>query len=278
MKIIKIRHLKTYFYTSFLKLFFMGQISVALISCEDIIDVELRDSEPRLVIEGTVTNQAIPPTVRISKSTNYFDPGIYPGVSGATVEISDDLGFSEILTEVEPGLYMAEGLAVREGSMYFLEVETDGQMYTAASYMEYIVPADSLELEYIPGRGFFEDGYYVHVFFTDPPERENQYRIIAYKNGLMEQTIHLVEDTFLDGRSIEYFLFTPAYQQGDTIMVDLVSLDPYVYTYFETLNSVVSSSGGGNPANPANPISNISNEALGYFGALAVNRQILVIE
>ena len=250
-----------------------------LVSCEDIIDVELRDSEPRIVIEGTLTNQDVQPTVRISKSTNFFDPGIYPPVSGALVEISDDLGFSEILQELEPGLYVSDNLAAREGSMYYLNVETEGLEYTAESQMEYVVPTDSLKLEYIPGRGdFFDAGYYVHVFFTDPPDRKNHYRIIAYKNGLMEQTIHLIEDTFLDGRSVDYFLFTPAYQSGDTVTIDLVSLDPYVYKYYETLNSVIGSAGGGNPANPANPVSNISNGALGYFGALAVNREILVLE
>jgi len=249
-----------------------------LMACEDIIDVELRDSEPQLVIEGTLSNQDDPPSVRISKSTNYFDPGVYPQVSGAIVEISDDLGFSEVLTEMAPGVYVAQGLAVREGSIYSLKVDVEDRVYTAESRMEYVVPTDSLELEYIPGRGFFEDGYYLHVFFTDPPNRENHYRIIAYRNGVMEQTIHLVEDTFLDGLSIEYFLFAPAFQSGDTIMVDLVSIDPNVYKYFETLNTVVTSAGGGNPANPANPVSNISNDALGYFGALAINREIIVIE
>ena len=61
--------------------------------CSKIIDVELPDSEPLLVVEGSIRNGEIP-LVLLSKSAGYFDPigipqeGFYLG--GATVTVSVD--------------------------------------------------------------------------------------------------------------------------------------------------------------------------------------------
>ncbi len=251
--------------------------TLLIASCEDIIQIDLRSVEPKIVIEGTISNQDVLPMVKITKSTDYYDPGIYEQVSGASVIMRDDLGFSETLREAEPGVYVADSIAAREGSDYFLEVRVEGEVYSARSRMEYIVPIDSLKVEYIPGRGFFNEGFYIHCFFHDPAEDENFYRVIAYKNGQMEQALNLTDDIFINGRTVDFFLFFPVYQVGDTATIDLLSLDPAVYDYYLTLQNVVSMHGGGNPANPSNPNSNISNGALGYFGALATHREYLVI-
>ena len=247
-------------------------------SCEDIIKLDLRSSDPQIVIEGVVTTQPGPYFVKISKSTDFYEPGIYPPVTGALVEITDNAGNNEILTEVSEGSYIAQSITGQSGRVYTLNVTIDTEEYSAESVMVNVVEIDSLRLEFFSGTDFRDGGYYLHCFFTDPPETGNNYRIITYVNGEMDKTIFLVDDKFINGNSVDYYIYNVAYQPGDTALVQLISVDLNVYNYYMTLLSVINQPGGGSPANPANPNSNLTNGALGYFGALAIDRDTLIIK
>ncbi len=65
--------------------------------CEDVINVDLNSSNPQVVIEGVISDEDIPYTVKISKTTDYFNPGGYDKVSNASVLVSNDNGDSELL-------------------------------------------------------------------------------------------------------------------------------------------------------------------------------------
>ena len=249
-----------------------------LFSCEDIIEVDLRGSEPAIVIEGIINNDAGPYQVRVSMSTNFYDPGIYPAVTNAFVQINDDQGNSEILIERSPGVYIAETIVGYEERNYTLSVTTDGKDFHADSFMPKAVPIDSMGIEIFPGGHFIEEGYIIHCFFSDPPETGNNYRLIAYHNGDSDGYFYLVDDKFTNGNSMDLMILCPGKVPGDTVLVELHSIDKQVYDYYYTLSEILTEQGGGNPANPANPITNLSNGSLGYFGALAISRSTIVIQ
>ena len=253
-------------------------IFVLLFSCEDIIEVDLNDTEPQLVIEGTISNLDGPYQVRLSESTDFYDPGIYPPVTGAIVEISDDAGNREVLREDGEGIYLAENILGESGRSYNLQVSVNGENYSAKSYMEPAVKIDSIKPEYFPDAGFRESGFYLHCYFDDPSDTTNYYRLRAYVNGVMDEALYLLDDSFIDGNTVDYYLFFATYQPGDTALVELLSIDDKVYDYYLTLSNIVNEQGGGNPSNPANPNSNLTNGALGYFGALAIDSVTLVID
>ena len=252
--------------------------SLFLYSCEDIIEVELRSSEPAIVIEGIINNDSGPYQVRITRSTDFYDPGIYPGVENALVQINDDQGNFEVLREDSPGLYLAENIVGSEESKYALNVTLEGEDYYAESIMPNAVPIDSLEVEIFPGGSFFEEGYIIHCFFSDPSETGNNYRLIAYHNGVNDGNFYLADDKFTNGNTMELLIFSQGIAPGDTMVVELHSIDEHVYDYYNTLALIVTEQGGGNPANPGNPITNLSNGSLGYFGALAISRSTIVIQ
>lgn len=253
-------------------------VSWFLFSCEDIIEVELKSSEPAIVIEGVIHNDDGPYQVRISRSTDFYNPGIYPGVENAFVQISDNQGNLEVLREDSPGIYLAEFLVGHTERNYALNVIIDGNDFYAESFMPQAVPIDSLEVEIFPGGNFFDDGYIIHCFFSDPPETGNNYRLIAFHNGLNDGNFYLVDDKFTNGNTMEMIIFSPGKVPGDTVVVELHSIDKHVYDYYNTLSIIVTEQGGGNPANPANPITNLTNGSLGYFGALAISRRTVVIQ
>jgi hypothetical protein len=77
-------------------------IAFIFCSCEKVIDIDLNKADSRIVIEGNITDQAGPYTVRISKTVNFDESNTFPAISGALVKISDNAGNSETLTETQP--------------------------------------------------------------------------------------------------------------------------------------------------------------------------------
>ena len=72
-----------------------------LTSCEEVIDLDLGDTPPQINIEGVVSTDPGPYTVKITQSVNYGEKNIFPPVSGALITISDEGGRSEVLEERE---------------------------------------------------------------------------------------------------------------------------------------------------------------------------------
>src|SRR4051812_35563922 len=95
---------------------------IAFCSCEKVIDLDLKDAAPQLVIEGSISNTAQVPTVRISRTVAFDEPSNFPGVSGAMVKIMS--GSTPILlTESSAGVYQGPPILGRSGRTYALQVD-----------------------------------------------------------------------------------------------------------------------------------------------------------
>jgi hypothetical protein len=74
--------------------------------CVDELDVPVLNETPRLVVDGSISDQQGPHTVKLFLSSSLdrdLDKPVY--VSGASVRIKDDLGNTEELTEKAAGIY-----------------------------------------------------------------------------------------------------------------------------------------------------------------------------
>jgi hypothetical protein len=121
-------------------------VAGALSSCEQVIEVDLNQAGPQVVIEGIVTDRPGPYTVALSRSGNYFEQSLsFPVVTNAVVIIWDDLGNRDTLREGDPGIYRSSSvLRGVSGRTYSLRVETGGNGYDAVSTMPQRVAIDSL--------------------------------------------------------------------------------------------------------------------------------------
>ena len=81
-------------------------------SCEKVIEVDINDKDPRFVIEGFVTLGETTHRVRITKSQNISASSAAPTVDNAIVVLSDDLGNSQTMALVSPGIYEATSYPV----------------------------------------------------------------------------------------------------------------------------------------------------------------------
>ena len=121
---------------------------LVITACEDVIEIDLDNIEPKLVIEAVITDQTVQQTVKLTKTGDYFEPGIYPAVSYANVIISDNLGNSETLSETNPGIYQTTNLQGTTGVVYNLSVEVEDMEYTAVSEMPVRVIIETLSTEF----------------------------------------------------------------------------------------------------------------------------------
>jgi hypothetical protein len=266
-----------------LLLFCLGAIvSIFAMGCEDVIKIELKGVEPRLVIEGVISDQPGQSGFAISKTTDFFEPSVFPMISGALIIISDDHGRTDTLPEIQPGIYASDSLIGEIGRTYHASVTVDSVTYTATSYIPDPITIDSIITEYQEGGGFGSEeneGYRLHVYFDDPPGTPNFGRIRITVNDSLLPDYFLYDDDFTDGNNIDYNYFARVFQDNDTLIVKYVTMDSAVYDYFRTLATVAASEDGNDdePIAPANPITNWSNEALGYFGAFSVNTETLIV-
>lgn len=249
-----------------------------LAGCQKVINVDLNEAAPLIVIEGLITDSPGPYTVTISKSGSYFNQPVLPPVSGAQVFITDNIGTIDTLKEVNPGIYRTIRTKGIPGRTYTIKVLSESSEYTGTSTMFNHVPIDSLHLLKSQQRFGFgnpnESRFELHCFFKDPMEK-NFYRIKVITNDSTNaENIRLYDDQYTNGEETDLRVARP--KAGDRCKIELLSLDKLTYGYYRTLEDLIRT----NPffgSTPANPNTNLSNGALGYFGASAVSFKTVII-
>lgn len=235
-----------------------------LSSCEEIIDLNLKPSEPKDVINASIS-PGQPCMVILSKSQDFNDNSPYDYISNAYIELTDNEGNSEVLREsiVEPGFYfsMSQGVVNRT---YTLKVTIDEKNYEATATIPN--PVEPYRIYIYDIKVGNEHWYSPCVVFDDPADEDNYYYTIVYVNGNLMNTFYLDDDKYRNGvKGVENILFfndednnDEELKAGDHIRVDMQTLDKGMYDYYNTLTSVVEGT---------NPTTNISGGAYGNFKA-----------
>jgi len=246
-----------------------------LASCQKVIDLKVNNAAKQYVIEGNVTDQPGPYTVTISQTSAYNVSYTFQGVGGAAVTIKDDAGNSEVLQEVEQGVYRTAALSGVEGRTYELHISIGEKTFTSTSTMPHRVSFDSL---YTRDLVYFTKTVKAAVpVFTDPKGQGNSYRFNQYINGRLDKGVYYSNDDFTDGLTNTFALLQPdpdsTLHAGDKVEIDMQCIDKPVYKYWFSLDE---SSEGDGGAIPSNPVTNIQGGALGYFSAHTSQRRSLM--
>jgi hypothetical protein len=242
--------------------------SVCFVSCDKEINLSLDKNTSMLVIEANITDQPGPYFVKVTRSVAVTDKNVFPGVTNATITISDNLGKRDTLIHTIDGVYQTNKLRGAPGITYYLEVQVDGKKITAESTMPQKVALDSLRIN-----GFEINGverYNIIPGYTDPIQLGNSYRFIQKINDTLDQTFHVFNDNLNNGKVNQRPLRIGTDQLEiklkDTISVEMQCVTRDTYLYYYTLNQQ-SSAGPGGGTTPSNPPSNIQGGALGIFSA-----------
>jgi hypothetical protein len=266
-------------------LFFIFLLTLILFTaCTKVIDINLNASAPRIIIEASLSDQPASCSVSLSKTVNYNEANVFPAVSGAIVTVSDNIGNSATLTETIPGKYsdaLFQGVA---GRTYTLSISVEGKTYTAVSTMNAPVNIDTIVQDSISGNPFGQGSgpkdIFVWVVYRDPPGITNYYRFVEVINHRVSTGIFISDDELRDGNYMARRISEndSTLHKGDSVTIQMQSIDKAVYNYFEQLEQVTGGGFVGQSATPANPISNIDNGALGFFSAYSVKSKRIVIK
>jgi hypothetical protein len=250
-------------------------VSMLFHACEEVIDLDLSNAGPVLVIEGGVSNISENQLVRISKTVPFDKSNSFNAFSGAVVTLTTASGQQIPYTEVSPGVYQTARFRGTPGNKYTLDVIAEGKTYTASSIMPQPVRLDSLTTKRFSLFG--DTSLYVAVNYLDPPFFQNQYRYVLKVKGKVEYET-VAEDRFFNGNRIADILFYKLndLNSGDRIEADLQCIDRPVFKYFFAINQITGE--GGPPVAPANPVSNFNNGALGVFSAYTSSKVVNLIK
>jgi Domain of unknown function (DUF4249) len=242
-------------------------ITQMLSSCTEVIDLDLNELDPQMVVEGYINDQPGPYYVKVTTTVNFDDSNNYPPVSDAQVFISDSEGVTDTLAEVEPGLYATTFIQGKPGNTYILKVKTADKAFTSTSKMPAPVALDTAYTDQLPGQSGGENKVPV-VEFRDPVGMGNHYNITAKRDGWYLPGFYTVTDDVRDGQVISRPMRANNLdiQAGDVLLVELQCVEPAVYDYFYVLGQAAGTGMGPSPT-PSNPTGNISGGALGYFSA-----------
>lgn len=260
-------------------LIYCFSILIALSSCTKVIDVDLNDADPKFVIEANYTAEDSTVRVQLSLTTSYFDNEPPTTLNNLVVVITDHLGNPQTVPFIGNGYYELTNYVPIFSTDYTMTVQYDGTTYTAASTMNPPVALDTVGYEFFEGFFGLGPGYFAKLRFYDPPGIGNRY-IVALSMNHVEATnltdLFLQDDDYSDGNLVERPLFSDSlFQIGDTIGIEMRSVDKAVYDYFSEILSIA---GGQSSAAPANPKTNWNNKALGYFSAYSNSRAEVVIQ
>jgi hypothetical protein len=249
-----------------------------LSSCTEVIDIELNSSDPQIVIEGSVSTEG-KSVIKITNSVDFDESNDFPKVRNAFVEISDNLGNSEILLESSEGIYSSVSFGGVEGRTYSLNVQIDDKTLESVSNLPNHIRFDSLivaeaSVPSIPGVAENDLYYDVRVIYNDPIEEINYYRFVEKINGKIIRS-YVFDDRLNNGEEVNVPLldFSRQLVPGDVLEIEMQCIDEFVYEYFNSFDNTDASS-----ATPANPKTNIIGSELGYFNAHTSETKERIIE
>ncbi len=254
-------------------------------SCVEVIDVDLNDADPRLVVEANLNARTQQAEVKLTRSRSFFAAEEAEPVNNATVSIDID-GTPTNIEFQGDGIYTAL-VPVVAGQTATLLVDDGGTVYSAVSEVPGLVELDSLTDEFVEANSLFDGGWFITLHWVDPAGVPNYYRVKISENDSSYSSpsdLQVFEGEFIDGLEFEGSLFyffesadsvtgTPA----DRVEVELISISAASYEYFNSLSDIIVNQGGGSVAAPANPVTNLTGDALGLFNVFQADTMEITI-
>lgn len=249
-----------------------------LMSCEEVIEIDLNSSDPVVVAEGMIMDDSLA-SLMLSYSSDYFDVEESEKISDAVVRISDDAGNSTSLNALGGGRYEAPLFLGIPGRSYTMTFEFDDFSYEASSTL--MTPTKIMAVSYEKMElGFREqmaetDYYLPTIQISDNPHEDNYYRFKFFVDGEEQDAFFLVSDRNATEGKLEYTPLRMAIEGGNEVKVLVYSIDEATYDYYYQLDDL--NTNMMDSSTPYNPISNFGAEVMGFFTALSSDSNTSII-
>nr|WP_299388879.1 DUF4249 family protein [Allomuricauda sp.] len=231
--------------------------------CEDVIDVDVPTTEPRLIVNGVIrvdrNQEFIPVEIRVTETDNFFGETPVTELENALIiygqpnpdapELLDNLATSS-LAESSPGsgIYIPdptfdEDQRIRTqfvipNTVFILLIGHKGRDYAARTPYSPVVPMDNLE------QGdetlFDEDDTEIKITITDIEDVENYY---VFDFGFGE--FLALDDQFIDGQQFEFsYFYQKELEVGEQVEISILGADQQFFNYMDLLVEQTLDDGG----------------------------------
>jgi hypothetical protein len=254
-------------------IFYIITLSLLVWSCEDVIDVEVPNAAPKLVIDaslnwfdGTAGNEQ---NIILTLSAPYFNTEV-PPANNAAVTVTDTNNNTFVFTEEgATGIYRTSNFIPEIDETYTLTITYNGETYTGTEVLKSTVPVNSIEQN--NDGGFTGDEIEIKAFYTDPANIDNYYLFEVQNPALITPEFEAYKDEFVDGNEIFAFYSDEDLQAGDELIIRNYGVTERFYEFMFLLLQQTETDGGPFQTQPATVrgncvnITNPDNFPLGYF-------------
>ena len=256
-------------------------------SCEDIIDVDLNDAPPRLVVDASIKWFKNTPgneqSIKLTISAPYFDEDVTPA-TGAQVSITNTSNVSFTFLEVgNTGIYITSNFIPIINETYTLTIIYQGDSYSGTETLKSVAPIDFVEQK--DDGGFTGEETELKAFYTDPADEENYYFFEFISDIPAIPSLAVYEDQYTNGNQIFGFYTEEDLTTDDVVIIRNHGVSREFYNFMFILLQQNSQSGGGPfETQPATVRGNCVNQThpenfpFGYFRLSEVSELIYVVE
>ncbi len=249
------------------KVFFIFLFGI-FASCEEVVEIDLEESRPRLVVEASLLwdwEEENVQYVHLTTTAPYFDEEI-PAAQGGEVSVYDDMGNEYPFNEVKDGIFRNSEIEPSPGKAYRLVVEYQDEIYEATA--EFVATPKIKYVTQEENTGFSGEETELKLFYEDPANEDNYYLFRLFDEEL---SLQLYDDEFTDGNLTYAFFGSDELEPGDVVGLEIQGISQSFYQYLFILRSQAGTGGGpfqtqptivrGNIVNTTNP----DNFAFGFF-------------
>lgn len=265
--------------------------SFAVISCEEVIDVNLDTAAPKLVIDASIKWQkgttGNTQKIKLTTSTDFYS-GTIPVATGASVSVTN-ISLSTPITyqfiEVgQSGEYICTNFTPIINNNYALTIVYNGEIYTSKS--QFTATPDIVKTEQSLKPGFGGDDIYEVKFYFQDNGAEDNFYVAGIKNThIVFPEYGVLDDKFTQGNLMFVLYRDEDLKKGDIIDYTLQGITEKYSNYMSKLLNIAGT-GSGSPfaTAPATVRGNIVNTThpdnypFGFFQLSEIDSGSLTIQ
>lgn len=257
-----------------------------IFSCEDVVDLDVPTSEPRLVIDASINwfkgTTGEDQTIKLTLTAPFFDAEVPPANNAQAYITDENSNVFDFIEDGETGIYKNLNFIPTLNANYSLTIIYNNETYTAT---DTLLPV--AELEYVEQNlegGFTGEDTELKAFFTDPADEENYYFFEYIPSIPVTPTLDTFKDEFVNGNQIFGFYVEEDLNPNDEVIIRNHGVSARFYEFMFVLLQQTSEGGGPFEAQPATVrgncinTTNPNNYPLGYFRLSEVSEIIYTIQ
>ncbi len=264
-----------------------------ILSCEEVVIIDLPPELNLLVFEGSVSDRLEVQSIRLTRS-NSFSGQLNPAVEDATVSVEDRNGDVYPFNHDGNGVYLSDVpfQGIRNMEYRANVVLSDGDI--VQSGWSDIPPNTNIVLLSVDS---FEENdpllsgnltlFFPRITARDSADYPNYYRWVFFKNGEKvtdPESITIQNDLFFDGNFIPNSFSQFEYNEGEEITVELQAINQNTFDFLALLKAQITTLGSSASTTPANVTGNLTNTTrpsipvLGHFSTISISSASAIAE